>query len=196
MLITLFSDASLCHQSRVGGWAAWLKSDRGAMRLGAPFAVKVSDTSLAEAMAVVNALSCGIRDGLILEQDVVLVQTDNNAVMTILDGTARRRATPTAKRRRKLSWSELRNDVRERNGEIEAIAAVYARLVASRALVIRWRHVKGHRGTIDARSAVNTYCDKVAKDHMRTARKRFVPTMAERAAARKGAAGDGVRMAA
>lgn len=196
MLISLFSDASMCHKQRVGGWAAWLKCDRGAMRLGAPFAVKVADTSLAEAMAVVNALSCGIRDGLILSGDVVLVQTDNNAVMSILDGSAHRRATPNAKRRRKISWSQLRRDVHERNIEIDAISGAYARLVTSSRLLIRWRHVKGHRGEIDARSAVNTYCDKIAKDHMRTARKRQIPTIAERAAAKAAVPEDPVRMAA
>lgn len=183
MLITLFSDASMCHDRRVGGWAAWLKSDRGSMRLGAPFSVKVSDTTLAEAMAVVNALVCGVRDGLILEADCVLVQTDNDAVMSVLLGTARRKATPSAKRRRKLSWSQLRRDVSERNAEIDAVATAFARVVSARSLVVRWRHVKGHRGTMDARSAVNTYCDRVAKEHMRTARRHDVPTIAERAAA-------------
>lgn len=184
MLISLFSDASMCHQKRVGGWAAWLKSDRGAMRLGAPFMVRVADTTIAEAMAVVNALSRGIRDGIILPGDVVLVQTDNNAVMGVLLGTAPRKINLEVRKRRKMSWSDLRRDVAERNQEILEIAGVFSGLTSSGSITVRWRHVKGHKGNIDPRSAVNSYCDKVARDHMRTARRMEVPTMSERSAKR------------
>lgn len=184
MLISLFCDASMCHQRRVGGWAAWLKSNRGALRTGAPFLIRVNDTSLAEAMAVVNGLTCGLRNGLILEDDVVLVQTDNDSVMSILTGTAKRKATLAVKKRRGLSWSELRRDVRERNEEIQAVALAFSNITGTRRITVRWRHVKGHRGTEDRRSAVNTFCDKVAKEHMRTARTRTVPSLAEVTAAR------------
>jgi ribonuclease HI len=185
MLISLFSDASMCHQKQVGGWAAWLKSIRGAMRLGGPFSVKVADTTIAEAMAVVNALSRGLRDGIILPGDIVLVQTDNNAVMGVLLGTSPRRVTKEIRRRRKMSWSELHRDAAERNLEICEIAAAFSRLTTSRSVAIRWRHVKGHMGTVDPRSAVNSYCDKVAREHMRSARRMNVPSMSERAEAKR-----------
>lgn len=185
MLISLFSDASMCHQKQVGGWAAWLKSDRGSMRLGAPFSVKVADTTIAEAMAVVNALSCGLRDGIILSGDVVLVQTDNNSVMGVLLGTSPRKITRESRRRRKMSWSDLRRDVAERNLEIGEISAAFSRLTSSRSVTVRWRHVKGHMGNIDPRSAVNSYCDKIARDHMRAARRMDVPSMSERAMAKE-----------
>lgn len=184
MLISLFSDASLCHDQHVGGWAAWLKSDRGGTRAGAAFGIRVRDTSLAEAMAVVNGLTMGVRTGVIHDGDVVLVQTDNNAVMSVLTGTARRQATPAVKKRRKMSWRRLKREVRDSNIEIDAISSAFSRIVEANGIEIRWRHVKGHSGIVDARSAVNRYCDKVAKQHMRLARGRSIPTYAQAVRAR------------
>jgi ribonuclease HI len=180
MLISLFSDASICHEKRVGGWAAWMKCNRGAMRTGAAFGVSIGDTTMAEAMAVVNGLTCGVRDGIILPGDEVLVQTDNDAVMGILTGTALRKVTRVSKKRRKLSWAELKEDVAERNREILFISRTFLSLIDGSGIEVRWRHVKGHKGTKDPRSAVNTFCDKVAKGHMRAARGRRLPSMAER----------------
>ena len=194
MLITLFSDASVCHDHRVGGWAAWIKSDRGGLRLGGRFGVRVHDVTLAEAMAVVNGLHSGARDGAILPGDEVLVQTDNDAVMSVLLGQARRRASKAAKTRRRLSWKELKRDVRERNAEIDAIAAGYSRIVDGLDLAVRWRHVKGHRAVEDRRAAVNTHCDRVARGHMVAARSTQPPTMSEREAAAR-AARDGTTVA-
>lgn len=186
MLITLFSDASMCEKHRVGGWAAWLKSGRSwePHRLGAAFAVRVNDTAMAESMAVVNALTAAIRDGFIHAEDIVLVQTDNDSVMSVLTGEARRRMSRTVRLRKGLSRSQAKAIVRERNAEIAAVSDAFLSCVERHGLEIRWRHVKGHRGNVDRRSAVNTYCDKMAKQHMRSARGRSVPTIAEAAAAR------------
>lgn len=186
MLITLFSDASMCEKQRVGGWAAWLKSGRayGAHRIGAPFAVRVNDTAMAESMAVVNALSMALRDGFIHPEDTVLVQTDNDSVMSVLTGQARRRMSKTVRLRKGLSRSQAKAIIRERNAEIAAVAHAFRSCIERYGLEIRWRHVKGHRGNTDRRSAVNTYCDKMAKQHMRSARGREMPTIAEAAAAR------------
>jgi ribonuclease HI len=172
MLVTLFSDASMCHHRMVGGWAAWLKCNRGTMRAGAPFSVRVRDTAMAEAMAVVNGMAIGLRDGLVLDGDEILVQTDNDSVMSVLLGTAVRRTRTELKRRRGRSRSQIKRDVAVRNDEIRAVASVFSRMTSTRDLTIRWRHVKGHRGKEDARSAVNTYCDVTARDHMRAARRR------------------------
>ncbi|RYY06507.1 MAG: hypothetical protein EON55_23180, partial [Alphaproteobacteria bacterium] len=67
MLITLFSDVSMCERRNVGGWAAWLRCDRHRYpyRTGGAFAVRVNDTAMAESMAVVNALASAIREGFI-----------------------------------------------------------------------------------------------------------------------------------
>lgn len=179
MLVTLFSDASMCHAQRVGGWAAWIKTNGRSMRFGDPFSVRIHDITLAEAMAVVNAVHCGLRHGMISPGDEVLIQTDNDSVMGVLQGTTQRRATLATKNRRGLSWRALKDDVRERNSEIKTIAAKFTSLCTAHGLTVRWRHVKGHRGTQDPRSAVNSICDQMARKHMRSARGGSPPTIAE-----------------
>lgn len=152
MLITLFSDASLCPHTRKGGWAGWLKSEGRTVRGGGAFKRPLNDTSIAEAMAVVNALHLGARRGLIATGATVLVQTDNDSIASVLQGTAKRRITATA-------------------AVVEDVARAFHTLVTGMEITIRWRHVKAHRGTVDRRSAVNDYCDEQAREHMRQARK-------------------------
>ena len=152
MLITLFSDASLCPHTRKGGWAGWLKSEGKTVRGGGAFKRPLNDTSIAEAMAVVNALHLGRRKGLISPGSTVLVQTDNDSIASVLEGTAKRRITATA-------------------AVVEEVAHAFHAVVTHLQITIRWRHVKAHRGTVDRRSAVNDYCDEQAREHMRRARK-------------------------
>lgn len=152
MLITLFSDASLCPHTRKGGWAGWLKSEGRTVRGGGPFKRPLNDTSIAEAMAVVNALHLGARKGLITAGATVLVQTDNDSIASVLQGTAKRRITATA-------------------AVVDDVARAFHALVTGMGITIRWRHVKAHRGAVDRRSAVNDYCDGQAREHMRQARK-------------------------
>lgn len=90
MLVTLFSDASICANTGIAGWAAWAKCDRGTVRGDGAFRRTTMDSAVAEAMAVVNGLVIADRRGLVHEGDAILVQTDNNAVMPVLEGTARR----------------------------------------------------------------------------------------------------------
>lgn len=90
MLVTLFSDASICADTGIAGWAAWAKCDRGTVRGDGAFRRTTRDSAVAEAMAAVNGLVIADRKGLIHEGDAILVQTDNNAVMQVLEGTARR----------------------------------------------------------------------------------------------------------
>lgn len=175
MLVTLFSDASMCPNSRIGGWAAWLKSDRGSLRGGGMFRVIVGDTCMAEAMAVVNGLTVGLSQGVIRPGDAVLVQTDNDAVMGVLEGRVRRSLTLELKRRRGRSRSQIERYVDNRNEEIRIVAGTFSAILRDNRIIVRWRHVKGHRGTQDRRSAVNTFCDRTAKGHMRIARKRPLP---------------------
>lgn len=174
MLISLFSDASLCHIKRVGGWAAWLKSDRGATRTGGHFRTTINDTTIAEAMAVVNGMAAGISIGLICHHDTLLIQTDNNGVMGVLNGTAQRRITAAVRRRRGISWSQLRRDARYHNAEIELVAQKFQQFVELYQIRVLWRHVKGHQKSHDKRSAVNNFCDETARFHMKQARKKKI----------------------
>ena len=180
MLVTLFSDASLCSDTKVGGWAAWLKTSRSpsAYRAGGSFIVQIDDITLAESMAVVNALASGLRSGVIQTCDEVLVQTDNNNVMGVLNGTTKRKK-PSRRRRLKkgLSSSQARNLKYRRNREIKIISRAFLGIVQRHDLSIRWRHVKAHRGKVDRRAAVNTFCDETARAHMRKVRGKDLPTL-------------------
>jgi len=180
MLVTLFSDASLCGTTNVGGWAAWLKTSRApsAYRFGNSFAVQIDDITLAESMAVINGIACGINEGVIHCNDEILVQTDNNNVMGILTGTTKRKKPSRRRRLQKgISASQARALAHRRNREIREISRIFFGIVGRHELTIRWRHVKGHRGKIDRRAAVNSFCDQTARNHMRSARGKELPTL-------------------
>jgi len=170
MNVTLFSDASLCSHTGKGGWAAWLKSDEGTVRGGGSFRHLTIDTGVAEAMAAVNGLHLGLRQGLIRRGCRLLIQTDNNSVWQILENHIRRKVTGRSLRRENADPAAIERDVDHRNMLIDLVVARFADLVSRFELEVRWRHVKGHRGKTDARSAVNTYCDQIARAHMELAR--------------------------
>lgn len=171
MLVTLFSDASLCPDTRCGGWAAWVKCDRGTCRGEGPFRFQTIDTSIAEAMAVINGLYIAIRDEIIRTDDIVLVQTDSNSVMGILRGETRRRVTEQIRMRRRTTYRALRKDVQERNELIDMISGMFLKFMEDHKIKVVWRHVKGHKGLEDRRSAVNTDCDARARQGMLSARR-------------------------
>lgn len=170
MNVTLFSDASLCSHTGKGGWAAWLKSDEGTVRGGGSFHHLTVDTGVAEAMAAVNGIHLGLRQGLIRRGCRLLVQTDNNSVWQILENQIRRKVTARSLRRDNADPAAIERDVDHRNMLIDLVVAKFADLVSRYELEVRWRHVKGHRGRTDPRSAVNTYCDQIARANMELAR--------------------------
>lgn len=170
MNVTLFSDASLCSHTGKGGWAAWLKSDEGTVRGGGSFRHLTIDTGVAEAMAAVNGIHLGLRQGLIRRDCRLLIQTDNNSVWQILENQVRRKVTERALRRENADRAAIERDVDHRNMLIDLVVARFKDLVERYGLEVRWRHVKGHRGKEDRRSAVNSYCDQIARAHMELAR--------------------------
>lgn len=100
-----------------------------------------------------------------------MVQTDNNSVMSVLRGEARRYIRRLERRRRSISYSDLHFEVLRRNEEIDEISRTYLRLVEELQVTVIWRHCKGHRGQEDRRAAVNTYCDQRAYERMKEARR-------------------------
>jgi len=152
-------------------WAAWAKCDRGATRGDGPLKCTLDDSAIIEAMAVVNGLVIAQRARLIEPGDTVLIQTDNNAVMDVLEGTAKRRASARKKNRRGMSWKELRADTKRRNDAIREVAAYYRKLIEGAGINVLWRHCRGHMGVETKRAAVNTNCDTRAKARMKEARR-------------------------
>lgn len=173
MLVTLFSDASICPDTGGVGWAAWAKCDRGTARGEGILKRLTIDSSVAEAMAAVNAIAIARIAGLIETGDRILIQTDNNSVMDILRGTARRGVRRSYRERGDISCEQLHTEVLRRNEEIDEISATYARIVDEMNVTVMWRHCKGHRGLEDRRAAVNSDCDQRARIHMTEARRRL-----------------------
>lgn len=122
-------------------------------------------------MAVVNGMAIAIQKSLIERGDALLVQTDNNSVMSVLQGTARRYIRRAERNRLDISYTELHHEVLRRNEEIDEIAATYAAMVADLQITVIWRHCKGHRGLEDKRAAVNSHCDERARERMKEARR-------------------------
>lgn len=170
MLITLFSDASICPDTGCVGWASWAKCDRGTVRAEGILKRQTIDSAVAEAMAAVNGLAMAIRKGLVKDNDSVLIQTDNNSVMDVLQGTVRRYIRRAERKNQTMSEQELLQEVLRRNEEIDEIAYTYRQMVEGYNLTVRWKHCKGHRGLEDKRSAVNSHCDQRAKERMKEAR--------------------------
>lgn len=175
MLVTLFSDASICPATGCVGWAAWSKCDRGTARGDGVLRRLTVDSAVAEAMALLNGLALAIRKGLVQPGDTVVTQTDCNSVMGVLQGIATRAVRRAHRDRTDITREELHQEVLRRNEEIDEIAGAYARIVGDMGITVVWRHCKGHRGLDDRRAAVNTDCDERARRNMQAARRRHRP---------------------
>lgn len=154
-----------------GGWAGWIKSDRGVLTVDGAFKAPLLDTTIAEAMAALNTICYAISQGIVQEGDLIILATDNNSVMNILEGRVKRKFKKKTAIRRKWTMKEYRIYVNTMNKHIDKIADIFERKMIETGADFRWNHVKGHRGTADKRSAVNHGCDKRAKQAMRQARK-------------------------
>lgn len=148
MRVTVMTDASHDPRFHAGGYGYWVAGPRGRLAGGGPFKGEVAHATLAEIMAICNALHAGLRAGLIGEGDAVLIQSDCEAAMAYLQGrgkTVKKHPEPLA---------------------------VYQRLVSRAALTVAFRHVSAHTGAQDPRSLANAHCDRRAKAGMRKARER------------------------
>ena len=173
MNITIFSDASICPGTMAGGWAGWIKSDRGVLEVDGQLKARLLDTTIAEAMAALNTICFAISKGMVMEGDVVVLATDNNNVMDVLEGRARRKFRRKDAKKRGWTIRQQRIYVNENNEHIDRIATIFERKIFETGVDFRWNHVKGHRGKADRRSAVNHGCDSRAKAAMRNARKQI-----------------------
>ena len=76
MLITLFTDASHCSETRVGAYAAWAKADGRTVRRAGVLKDRVPDSSIAEAQAMVNGLCFALAALMPPRGSKILAQTD------------------------------------------------------------------------------------------------------------------------
>ena len=146
MNVTIIADASHCPETKAGGYGFWIASTRGKRGGCGPLKGLVETSTLAEMMAVANAIHQSLIHGLVEPNDSLLIQTDCESAILAFD------------LKRKLS-------------EAERKVVLYLQSLESKfALVILFKHVKGHTGKPDARFAANRLCDKSARKEMRRVR--------------------------
>lgn len=149
MLITILADASHCPETKVGGYGYWLASKRGKKGGGGTFKGTVETSSLAEMMAVANALHIALTDHIVQMDDQVLIQIDCEAAIQAFG--YQRKLTPA---------------------EVKTVEYVQ-KLKKSFNLALEFRHVKAHTSNNDNRSLANKACDKFARKAMRKAREQL-----------------------
>ena len=149
MLITLFTDASYCHRSRIGAYAAWAKTDGRTLRHSGLLRQPAANSTLAETMALVNGIHLAIAGMRPPPASRIIAQTD---CLTAIDALAGRFTNPRT----------IQHYAR--------IVAAYRERVDAAGVVVEFRHVGGHRGTVTPRNAVNTWCDTECRRLMRAAR--------------------------
>ena len=139
MLVTIFTDAGLCPETGAASWGSWAKSERGVSRGGGILKDLYNNSTAAEAAAAMNGVHNALANGIAKEGDTLLVQSDNDGIQNFLNGVAKGYI------KQKVQRTKL-------HAAFLAVRSKYK-------LVIRFRHVRGHQGTKDKRSAVNTWCD-------------------------------------
>jgi hypothetical protein len=111
---------------------------------------KVSGSSLAETMALVNGICHTLTELRPGPGSKIIAQTDCRTAIEI------------------LSMPELRRAKTRKN--FGPLRAVFLDRVAAAAVTVEFRHVRGHKGTETTRNAVNTWCDQECRRLMRAAR--------------------------
>lgn len=140
-LISLFTDAGLMPDG-FGAWAAWAKRDGETIRRSAVIKRLCVSSTEAELCAIANGLAFVCLKWNPPEQTTILLQTDSTGAISAIKGQV---------------------------NQFPDIVSYVNDLIANRRLILALRHVKGHRGTVSPRHAVNTWCDrectKLLRDH-------------------------------
>lgn len=176
-LVTIFTDASHCSETKVGGWAAWIKNGHAAGEIfSGALRGRIETTDVSEAMGIANALYTARNRGVLRAGISVMVQCDCAPVLARLHAYvpgSKTSAAPGGMTINKAPFGGRSTTRRKRhNGaaQWDAILRQINTLVASEQINLILRHVKGHSGKVDGRSMVNAMCDRAAKSAMRARR--------------------------
>lgn len=153
--VTIITDASHCPNTLAGGYGVWVAGSKGKKSFGGPM-TGTKDSSEIEAKAICNGIWHGIQSGLIQRGDVVLMQTDCQAALLLLQG---KRGPRNDAEYDVLDW--------------------FTDTTISNELLVTFRHVKGHTNKQDARFKAQYHCDRIAGIHMNSERKRLSGASAE-----------------
>jgi len=147
MLVTIMVDASWCPDTKAAGYGAWLASERRRCRFTGQIQSTVSQAMVAEEMAIVNAIAGALKRGVALAGDTILVRTDCQAAIQLLQKYRK----PSAK-------------------EEDEIVSAFDYFVKKYGLQMRFKHIKGHSSNQNRASVSNTVCDRHAREQMQKAR--------------------------
>ena len=152
VLVSLFTDASFCHETQAAGWGYWARSERCRKWGGGPFKELINEVAEAELAAVANGMVASVRDGVTHRGDKVLIQCDNMQVVTALS---------TGFGVRTLQFNHILDTFKALRDRYELVTEV--------------RHIKGHTKGPKAKSRhyVHNVADRIAKQHMNAERKRL-----------------------
>lgn len=139
MLVTITTDASYYHEHKQGGYAFWITSNQGRLRLAQAFKNKVHSSHDAEFKCIINALHYLSRHDWNVTQ--IYINTDSQAVIDLIENRA------------KIIPDYSLNNLQQYNAIIKLMNISH----------VSFRHVKGHKHTRTARHWVNSWCDKNAK---------------------------------
>ena len=145
MRVTILADASHCPSTKAGGYGYWIASERGKRGGAGPFKDRVSNSTVAEMMAIANSLYEAVSHCLVLEKDVILFQTDCEAAIFAFTG------------KRGISQEEAK------------VVNYVKKVIRGMSLTVSYKHVKGHSSNKQARFAANNACDRAARKAMRKA---------------------------
>lgn len=155
--ITIYTDASFCAKTKIGGWACWIKAAPGetALRSGA-FKMPVSSVDDAELRAIVNGITAAVKlfD---TTQKIIVVVTDSQHAIGWINKVRNRTTAEPGHKRKKLDANMFR----------------LAKMVWEAVPVgceLRVNKVKAHSNADGARSYVNNVVDEACRDAMRRAR--------------------------
>lgn len=163
-LMTLFVDASVCHQTNAAGWGAWAKREEwpSGRLLGSHFARTIPTSGEAELCGVANALYRLHFNGDLQGIGIVMVQSDSVRALALM-----LTRLPETKARNHTEGAHVHKiaDTKITALEIEALDKLrhLQKMLDLRFIV---KHVKGHQKG-HGRPWVNAQCDRLAKGHMR-----------------------------
>lgn len=166
MMLTLFCDASYCHQTQAAGWGAWAKRDdwsRG-QEFGGDLCAYVTNCGEAEMRAIACSIATLRSKGELSGVSRLMIQSDSTRALALLlkriDGVMVSDHADAA--------TITPAKILATPNEITALGVVES---AIGNIQITVRHVRGHQKG-DGRSWVNRRCDHIAKKYMRAARRR------------------------
>lgn len=165
--ISIFSDASFCHDTGAAGWGCWIGYREGyGITDGGPLTGAV-DAAHAELMAMKCAVlrAAADPDVSLNENNVMLfLQSDNLQVLSALRCALRCSDKPYRDRHCGAIVPIM--------SVLPAVWVVHLNIIAEalRGVRVVTRHVKGHSGRPEGRYRVNVRCDRIAKHHMHAQR--------------------------